>query len=135
MEVMPFLNVIISTQPSPDLARTIAAGLTERTVRILGKPAELISVAVGFVPREHWIVAGRSLAEHGRSSFWLDIKVTDSTNTKDEKARFLGEVFGFMQEVLGPLHQESYILVHDVRADAYGYGGETQERRYVRARL
>ena len=55
--------------------------------------------------------------------------MTDSTNTKDEKARYLAEVFAAMAKLIGPLHEESYILVHDVRADAYGYGGLTQEHR------
>ena len=61
--------------------------------------------------------------------------MTDSTNTKDEKSRYLAEVFAAMAKLVGPLHEESYILVHDVRADAYGYGGLTQEHRYVAGQL
>lgn len=34
---------------------------------------------------------------------------------------------------LGPMHEESYVHVHDVRAEAYGYGGRTQASRYHRA--
>jgi 4-oxalocrotonate tautomerase len=132
---MPIVNVTISRKPDADLARKIAEGLVERTERVLRKPREITSVAVSFVPSEHWFVGGRSLHEQALASFWLDIKVTDGTNTKDEKATYLAEVFGFMQSVLGPLHHESYILVHDVLADAYGYGGTTQEHRYVRSRL
>lgn len=40
-----------------------------------------------------------------------------------------------MAELLGPLRHESYVHVHDVRADAYGFGGLTQERRYIARRL
>jgi len=40
-----------------------------------------------------------------------------------------------MGPLLGPLHPESYILVREVKADAYGYGGRTQERRYVERHL
>jgi 4-oxalocrotonate tautomerase len=132
---MPILDVTISRQPSSTLAAEIARGLVERTVRVLRKKADLTAVAVRFVPPEHWLVGGRSLAEQGLASFWLDIKVVDGTNTKDEKAAYLREVFSFMADVLGPLHEESYVLVHDVRADAYGYGGETQELRYIRGKL
>lgn len=132
---MPFLNVKISKSPNAELARVIVHGLVERTAGILRKPADITSVAVSFVAPEHWIVAGRSLVDQGLASFWLDIKVTDSTNTKDEKAKYLAEVFAFMASVLGPLHNESYILIHDVRADAYGYGGRTQESRYIEAQL
>jgi 4-oxalocrotonate tautomerase len=40
-----------------------------------------------------------------------------------------------MGKLLGPLHQESYVHVHDVRDDAYGFGGLTQGRRYVERQL
>ena len=132
---MPILNVTISRQPDAELVSRVAQGLVDRTVRVLHKRADITAVAVHFVPPEHWIVGGRSLAEQKLSSFWLDIKIVDGTNTKDEKAEYLRQVFAFMEELLGPLHAESYILVHDVRADAYGYGGLTQERRYVESKL
>jgi len=132
---MPILKVTISRRPDRELAKKIAEGLVERTSRILGKSKDVTAVAIDFVQPEHWIVGGHSLEDQGLASFWLDIKVTDSTNTKDEKASYLREVFAFMGTVLGPLHDESYALVHDVRADAYGYGGKTQEFRYVKSQL
>lgn len=133
---MPFLNVKISAPPSSELSRRVADGLSAITARVLKKRPELTSIAVGHVPPEHWSVAGRSLAEQGKASFWLDVKVTDGTNTKDEKAAYVREVFSFMAEALGrPLHEESYVLVDEVRGDAYGYGGLTQEHRYVAGRL
>ena len=72
------------------------------------------------------LVGGQSLAEQGRTSVYFDIKVTDETNTKDEKARFIHEAFEAFAQLLGNLHEESYIYVHDARATAYGYGGKTQ---------
>lgn len=39
-----------------------------------------------------------------------------------------------MSELLGDLHPESYIHVHDVPADSYGFGGVTQEVRYVQSK-
>jgi len=132
---MPFVNVIVSRPPDATLVARIAEGVLERTSRLLHKPREITSVAVTFVPPAQWTVGGRTLQDQGLASFWLDIKVTEGTNTKDEKAAYLREVFSFFRELLGPLHDESYILVHDVRADAYGYGGQSQEARYVKAHL
>ena len=40
-----------------------------------------------------------------------------------------------MAELLGPLHNETYLHVDEVKADAYGFGGLTQERRYVAGQL
>ena len=131
---MPILNVKVSAPASARLAEKLAATLVELTVRHLRKKAELTSVAVDFVDPEHWIVAGKSLAAWGLASFFLEIKIVDGTNTKDEKAAWQAEVFRAMGGLLGALHGESYLHVHDVRADAYGYGGLTQEQRYIESR-
>ena len=45
------------------------------------------------------------------------------------------ETFQTMTRLLGPLHEESYAHVHEVRGDAYGFGGLTQERRYIAGKL
>ena len=57
-------------------------------------------------------------------------RITDETNTKDEKAVYIKEAFAGFARLLGNLHEESYIHVLDVRAATYGYGGYTQEYRY-----
>jgi 4-oxalocrotonate tautomerase len=57
----------------------------------------------------------------------------DGTNTKDEKARYIAEAYAFFSQLLGELHPESYVYVQDVRAEAYGFGGKTQEYRYIKA--
>jgi 4-oxalocrotonate tautomerase len=40
-----------------------------------------------------------------------------------------------MGELLGPLHNESYAHVDEVKGDSYGFGGLTQERRYIASKL
>ena len=131
---MPILNLKISAAPSPELVAAASEILLDLTVRILHKKRDLSAIAIDFVPPEHWVVGGKTLAEQGKRSFHLDIKIVDGTNTKDEKAAYVAAVFDAFGRLLGDLHEESYILVHDVRADAYGYGGQTQEARYIRAR-
>jgi 4-oxalocrotonate tautomerase len=127
---MPILNVKVSAKRSPEMTRAIADILLDLTTRILRKKREVTSIAIDYVDPADWIVGGRSLAEQGRSSVYFDIKVTDETNTKDEKAEYIRQAFEAFSRLLGDLHEESYIHVEDVRAAAYGYGGKTQEFRY-----
>jgi 4-oxalocrotonate tautomerase len=127
---MPILNVKVSAARSPELSRQIAAVLLDLTSRILGKKPDVTAIAIDFVDPDDWLVAGRSLREQGKSSFYFDIKITDETNTKAEKERYIAEVFAAFGRLLGNLHEESYIYVQDVRAASYGYGGRTQEYRY-----
>ena len=126
---MPFINLVVSHRPDPALARTLAQGVAERTTRILRKSADVTSAAVSFADPAHWFVGGPSLEELGLASFWLDVKVTAGTNSKEEKTAFLADTTAFLRKALGPLHEESYILVHEVPSDAYGYGGLSQGRR------
>lgn len=131
---MPILNVKVSRPANAELVREISETLLELTTRILRKKRELTSIAIDFVPPEHWVVGGATLAAQGVSSFYFDIKVVDGTNTKDEKSQYIAESFAAFAKLLGPLHPESYIYVHDVRAEAYGFGGLTQEYRYIKAK-
>lgn len=127
---MPILNVKIAARASRELTKTVAAGLSELTTRILKKSPEVTAIAIDYIDPDHWIIAGKPLSEWKQSSFYFDIKVTDETNTKAEKEQYIREAFEFFSKLLGNVHPESYIYVQDVRASAYGYGGRTQEFRY-----
>lgn len=130
---MPILNVKVSARKSAELTKTISNMLLELTSRILHKKPEVTSIAIDYADPDDWIVAGRSLTEQGKSSIYFDIKITDETNTKGEKAQYVREAFAAFSQLLGNLHEISYIYVEDVRATAYGYGGLTQEYRYHHA--
>lgn len=127
---MPILNVKLSAQKSSEMTRNVAEMLLELTTRILGKKREVTAIAIDYVDPADWIVGGSSLKDQGKASFYFDIKITDETNTKDEKALYIKEAFAGFARLLGNLHEESYIHVQDVRAASYGYGGHTQEYRY-----
>jgi 4-oxalocrotonate tautomerase len=129
---MPILNVKVSGDKNVQVTKKITALLLDATTRILKKKPQVTAITIQYVPRDCWVVGGELLSEQNKNSFYLDIKVTDETNTKDEKADYIREVFAGFKDILGDLHDESYIYVEDVRAAAYGYGGRTQEFRYHR---
>ncbi len=127
---MPILNVKVSGDKDVQVTKKITALLLDATTRILKKKPQVTAITIQYVSRDCWVVGGELLSEQNKNSFYLDIKVTDETNTKDEKADYIREVFAGFKGILGDLHDESYIYVEDVRAAAYGYGGRTQEFRY-----
>jgi 4-oxalocrotonate tautomerase len=127
---MPILNVKVSAEKSPELTAKISGLLLDLTTRILKKKPEVTAIAIEYLARDSWVVGGRLLSEQDKNSFYFDIKITDETNTKDEKALYIKEAFAGFERILGNLHEESYIYVQDVRAASYGYGGYTQEYRY-----
>lgn len=133
---MPLITVqYSSTKEVPPAKAEIAAAVSELSSNILHKDPKVTAIIVQAVEASDWFAGGRSLAEQKLASVWLDIHITDGTNSKDEKAEFIAATFKRFGELLGPLHTESYVHVHEVRADAYGFGGLTQERRYIARKL
>ena len=133
---MPLITVTYSSsRERPSLKADIAASVSELTAKILHKDPRVTAIVVKQVDAADWFAGGRSLAEQQLASFWLDIHVTEGTNTKDEKAAYIADMFARMGELLGPLHNESYLHVDEVKGDAYGFGGLTQERRYIAGKL
>lgn len=130
---MPHIVVRQSGEPDPLLTRATVDRICELTQVLLGKPRDVIAIEVVYVAADRWFIGARSLAELGRSAFNLDISITDETNTKAEKARYLREIFAAMAVLRPDLHEVSYVHLIDARAAAYGYGGATQEYRHQRA--
>jgi 4-oxalocrotonate tautomerase len=132
---MPYINVVVTAEPNAILSENIATRVTELTAAHLRKDPTITAVSVSYIDPCHWFTGGRSLAAQSRNTFWLDIKVVDGTNTKQEMASYLDNIFKAMSELLGDVHSESYALIHEVPAHAYGFEGKTQEFRFVAGRL
>src|SRR3954447_14483854 len=133
---MPLISVSYTTsRQSPSLKADIASAVSELTAKILHKDPRVTAIIVKSVEAADWFAGGRSLAEQSLASFWLDVHASGGTNTKAEKAAYLAALFQRMGELLGPLHEESYAHVDEVKGDAYGFGGLTQERRYIAGKL
>ncbi len=127
---MPILNVKISADRSSENTNAINNLLLDLTSRILKKKQEVTSIAIEYVNPGDWSIGGMTLKEQGKTTFYFDIKITDETNTKDEKAKYISESFEGFKRIFGNLHETSYIHIEDVRAATYGFGGLTQEYRY-----
>jgi 4-oxalocrotonate tautomerase len=133
---MPLITVTYTTcRQTPTLKADIAAAVSELTARILHKDPKVTAIIVKSADAADWFAGGKSLAEQKLGSYWLDLHVTEGTNTKDEKAAYLAALFARMEDLLGPLHNETYAHVDEVKGDAYGFGGLTQERRYIAGKL
>jgi 4-oxalocrotonate tautomerase len=133
---MPLIAVRYATnRAQAGLKAAIARAASDLAAGILHKDPKVTAVLVEAADPADWFCGGHSLAQSGLASFSLDIRITDGSNNKDEKAEFIATVFKRMGALLGPLHEESYVHVHDARADGYGFGGITQERRYIADKL
>ncbi|MBK0096136.1 4-oxalocrotonate tautomerase [Erwinia sp. S63] len=127
---MPHIVLQLSGERDSDLMRKAVKTINNFTAEVFGKDRAVMATAVQFIPSDQWFIGGVALDEIGGSAFHLDISITDETNTKAEKSRYVQEVFKALSALRPDLHQESYVHLIDARAAAYGYGGRTQEWRH-----
>lgn len=128
---MPVINLKLSGQQDPALAKQIVLEISRLTKEVLNKKPELTVVIVEFVPDYLWYVDSVPLADLDTRSFQLTIRITDSTNLKGEKATYIHAVHASLTSLLETLHPVSYTAIHDMKADGYGYDGLTIEYTYV----
>jgi len=130
---MPYLNVRIAAAESTEIAEKIVSILMKHTSEVLGKKPEVTSIDLSFVSPEYWFVGGVAVSATQATTFYLEIKITSGTNTKKEKAEYVKKVFAEVESVLGRVTPASYIVIHDVSADSWGFEGKTQEYRFIQA--
>ena len=132
---MPILNVAVTGQPDASRSARIASELTELTRVHLRKDPAVTAVAISYLDAAHWFAGGRSIEDQGAGTFWLDIKVVDGTNTKQELSAYLAAVFETMGRLVPGLHQESYILVHEVPDELDGQAVNGAASAHTRSKL
>lgn len=130
---MPHITLHLSGDRDETLGQGAVLLINDLIKRFLGKRPEDMATTLHYIPDTDWFLGGQSLATLGGSAFHLDISITDETNTKAEKARFLAEVHTAMATLRPDLHELSYVHLIDARASAYGFGGRTQEWRHQQA--
>lgn len=132
---MPHIVLQLSGKKDADLMHKAVEVIQDLTAEILKKDRRVMATAVTFIDDDQWFIGGKPLSQSGGSAFHLDISITDETNTKSEKSRFVRELYQAMASLRENLHEESYIHLIDARAAAYGYGGRTQEWRHQQAEI
>lgn len=129
---MPTLQLKVSPLQNPSRYRALAGALTRLTALHLRKRPEVTAVVIDDVPAARWHVGGSDV--QGATAF-LEISITQGSNTTQEKAAFIAAAFAELQTQLGagqPLEPASYVIVREVPATDWGYGGQTQAARQLK---
>ena len=128
---MPTLQLKLAPPVAGAVRDALAAQLTELTAGLLGKRPEVTALMVEALPATHWYIGAR--AEPGPTA-WLEISITAGTNTAAQKAAFIEAAHAALQDQLGagqPLAPASYVIVRELPAGDWGYGGRTQRARQL----
>ena len=127
---MPYINVKLNAKESDEVREKVVAIVLKNTTNILNKKAEVTSVLVEFVSQKSW-----SIGEKNSTTFYLDIKITKGTNTKEQKANYIKKCYEDFNKLLKDINPASYIVIDEVEADSWGFEGLTQEHRYIKSKI
>ncbi len=126
---MPTLQLKVAPLRNPATYQALAHALTQLTALHLGKRQEVTAVIIEDLPLAQWYIAGQAV--QGATAL-LEISITLGTNTPAQKAAFIAATFAELERQVGdgrPLAQASYVIVREVPAGDWGYGGITQAAR------
>jgi 4-oxalocrotonate tautomerase len=123
---MPTLTLRIAPLRNPTDYVALAEQLTALTARLLHKRPEVTVVMIEDLPAARFCVGGEA-SDHPIAC--LEIDITAGTNTAPEKQTFVKEAHALLRKLLGDLHEASYVIVRELPANDWGYGGLTQEQR------
>ena len=126
---MPTLQLNIASEVPQAVCAALAAELTTLTAELLGKRPDVTAVMVQPLPAAHWFIGGQAVSQ---ATAWLEISITSGTNTAAQKAAFVQAAHAAMQRHLGTGQtwaEASYVIVRELPASDWGYGGQTQAAR------
>ncbi len=112
---------------TPPQKEALQSGLTELMGRIMRKVPALTAVVIERIAPDDWTIGG-AMPPSGRAAH-VEVKVTEGTNSPQEMALFINEAHALLKAALGELPVATYVVIHEIPAIAWGYGGLTQEAR------
>jgi 4-oxalocrotonate tautomerase len=123
---MPTLSLRMAPLRNPTDYAALAEQLTALTAHLLHKRPEVTVVMIEDLPAARFCAGG---AASEQAIACLEIDITAGTNTAPEKQAFVKEAHALLRKLLGDLHEASYVIVRELPAGNWGFGGLTQEQR------
>jgi 4-oxalocrotonate tautomerase len=124
---MPFVSLkIAGPELTPVQKRALQTGFTELMAGPMRKVYGLTAVAIERIETSDWSTGDKP--SEGRSAY-AEVKVTQGTNSPQEMQQFIAEGHALLTTTLGTLPEATYVVVHEIPAQAWGYAAKTQEAR------
>jgi 4-oxalocrotonate tautomerase len=93
---------------------------------VAGKRREVTAVRIAGSEAALWTIGGTAC---DKTTAYVDVKITHGSNSLQEKAALIGRLHSLLTETLGELAEASYIVIHELPAENWGYAGSTQAER------
>lgn len=126
---MPYINIRLSTTLDGSQHQKLTMRTTALMKAIMGKRQEVTVVHIQESAPHFWSINASVLSSNDPVGAYVDIKVTEGTNTPDEKAKMILETICMLQDIVGVMQEACYVVIDDIPANSWGYNGKTQAER------
>ncbi|MCB1754575.1 MAG: tautomerase family protein [Gammaproteobacteria bacterium] len=126
---MPYINIRLGTKLDSSQQHRLHQRTTSLMDTLMGKRREVTVVHIQESEPHLWATNATALGESDPVGAYVDIKVTEGTNTPEQKAEMLYETVKMLQEEVGVVQEACYVVIDDIPADSWGYNGVSQARR------
>lgn len=127
---MPYMHITLTRPLSRDRQQVLAEACTQLLADGLRKRHEVSAVRISL-SQDTWTIGGTPQGPENGPCHG-EVFITAGTNSSEEKSRFITNWHALIQASCGPLAEASYLVIHEIPADAWGYDGHTQAWRQAR---
>jgi 4-oxalocrotonate tautomerase len=128
---MPYINIRLGRKLDEEQRKRLYEKTTSLMNTLMGKRPEVAVVHIQESESRQWSVNSSPIAAEDPVAAYVDIKITEGTNTPSEKAEMISQAVKMLKDVVGPLQEACYVVIDDIPADSWGYNGKTQADRAV----
>lgn len=96
---------------------------------IMHKRREVTVVQINETDANTWSCNRQMLSPDSPVCAYVNIKVTQDSNTTEEKAHMIAQTTAALHSTIGELQEACYVVIDEIPADAWGYNGLTQAAR------
>lgn len=126
---MPYINIRLGGMLNNTQRNQLYKETTSLMNSVMRKRREVTVVHIQESGPEQWSENASALTAKEGIGAYVDIKVTEGTNTPEEKSMMISKTVKLLQDVVGAIQEACYVVIDDIPANSWGYNGITQADR------
>jgi 4-oxalocrotonate tautomerase len=117
---MAIFTLRVSGNKSYSMTKSISQIVMEMNLKYLRGRADFTAILIDYLPVDVWVIGGTTLSEQEKNCLIMHVSVSNMV-TSDEKKIFISETFKALNQVIGDLHEDSYINIQQSDLDSFSY--------------
>jgi 4-oxalocrotonate tautomerase len=107
---MPYINIRLGANLEASQRKRLYEQTTLLMNAVMNKRPEVTVVHIQASEPHDWAVNAAMLNKHCPVGAYVDIKITEGTNTPEEKADMISKTVSLLKEIVGVVQEACYVV-------------------------